>query len=560
MPLSDEQLQTILLSQQYISEDDIAHFDTASGSFLEFLFQEGIITKNLLGQALSEHFGVPFVNVENQKIDDQIFQTIPEIVARKNLVAGLDRVKDGIKVAVADPTDQEMLGLLEKRYGEPIIPYLALEDDFEFLFRRYKADIRNAFEETVAQLERSAAKDARDQVITKIVDLLLEYGYENRASDIHVEPFRKSVLVRFRIDGVLHDVLEIDKKFFDPVLSRIKILAKMRTDEHRTAQDGKLRFQLDGEERMLDVRVSVVPTNTGENIVMRLLAANSRQFSLTNLGMLQKDLDIMYRAAENPHGMILVTGPTGSGKSTSLYALLKILNKREVHIATIEDPVEYDVEGITQIQVNTQTGLTFAKGLRAIVRQDPDIIMVGEIRDEETAGIAVNSALTGHLVLSTLHTNDAATALPRLSDMHVEPFLVASTVNVIIAQRLVRNICASCRESYTPDKKELEALFSDDQMKAHLKQLGKSTKKSIRLYKGRGCKVCNDTGYDGRIGIFEILEMSDEIRQMVMKHANADEIKEQGRKQGMTTMMEDGVTKVLSGVTTLAEVLRVARD
>lgn len=560
MPLSSEQLQSILLSEQYVSEEDIAGYDATKGSFVDFLLGEGIITKNLLGQALGEHFGVPFADLDKQKIDDDVFFKIPEVMAAAQQVAGIARTEEGIKVVLADPTDYELIRMVERRYDEPVIPYLALEDDLEQIMHRYKADIRKAFEETVARLQDDEdVAGERDDVITKIVDLLLEYGYENRASDIHIEPFRKKVTVRFRIDGVLHDVLEIDKVLFEPVLSRIKILSRMRTDEHRSAQDGKLRFNLE-DDQVLDVRVSVVPTNTGENIVMRLLSAGGRQFNLANLGMSEEDLVIMREAIANPHGMILVTGPTGSGKSTSLYAVLRILNKREVHIATIEDPVEYDVEGITQIQVNAKTKLTFAQGLRAIVRQDPDIIMVGEIRDEETAGIAVNSALTGHLVLSTLHTNDAATTLPRLSDMGIEPFLVASTVNIIIAQRLVRKICNACRTSYVPDAKQVKQLTTDPTIKSQLKKLGKTTTKSIRLYKGAGCKVCGETGYEGRIGIFELLQMTDEIRELVMRNANADDIKKLAQKQGMTTMVEDGITKVLSGMTTLEEVFRVARD
>lgn len=558
MPMTNEQLKQILLTQQYITDDDIASYHDQE-ELSTFLIREGLMTKNLLGQALGEYYGVPFVDIQNQSIDEDIFFTIPELVATTSRVVGLARLKKGIKVGMSNPTDTAVLSRLERRYDEPIVPYFAFDEDVDNALRRYKASLSQAFAETVAQLSDGSKRDDRDSVITTIVDLLLEYGNENRASDIHIEPFRKEVTVRFRIDGVLHDVATIQKQLFEPVLSRIKILAKLRTDEHRRAQDGKIRFQKEGS-AALDVRVSLVPTQHGENVVMRLLSTSGRQFQLTTLGMGEADLKKMQAAIREPHGMILVTGPTGSGKSTSLYAVMQILNKPEVHIATIEDPIEYDIEGVTQIQVDKGAKLTFADGLRAIVRQDPDIIMVGEIRDKETAGIAVNSALTGHLVLSTLHTNDAATTLPRLLDMGIEPFLVASTVEVVVAQRLVRQICTACRASYVPDAQELDHMFGSTEMKAYLKGQGVSSKRSVRLYRGAGCNVCGQTGYEGRIGVFEIIPMSDTLRALIMKHANADEIKEQARAEGMTTMMEDGISKVLSGITTLEEVLRVARD
>lgn len=336
-------------------------------------------------------------------------------------------------------------------------------------------------------------------------------------------------------------------------------MARMRIDEHRSAQDGKLRFHTD-DTHFTDIRISIVPTKYGENVVMRLLSAEGRQYTLGTLGFSGNDLERINAAVDSPHGMILVTGPTGSGKSTTLYGVLKKLNKRNVHIATIEDPVEYDIEGVTQIQVNEQTNLSFANGLRALVRQDPDIIMVGEIRDQETAGIAVNSALTGHLVLSTLHTNDAPTALPRLLDMHVEPFLVASTIEVIIAQRLVRKICPSCIGSYVPDTTEKKKLFRATIVKDLLKKKGYTEKKKMTLYKGSGCKVCNQTGYIGRMGLFEVLAMTETLRALVMQEASADEIRGQAVKEGMTTMLEDGIAKALEGQTTIEEVLRVAAN
>ena len=386
---------------------------------------------------------------------------------------------------------------------------------------------------------------------------MLDYGQENKSSDIHLEPHSKNIVVRFRIDGIMHDVLEIPKQLSDLMLSRIKILAKMRTDVHRAAMDGKLRHKTD--EETIDVRVSIVPVTQGENVVMRLLSVKSRKFNLSDLGFSGNDLKKVKRTIKNPHGMILVTGPTGSGKTTTLYAVLKLLNQREVHISTIEDPVEYDIEGVSQIQVNPKTNLTFSKGLRAIVRQDPDIIMVGEIRDEETAGIAVNAALTGHLVLSTLHTNDSATALPRLLDMGVEPFLVGSTVNIVIAQRLVRKICEKCRASYMLTSGERKLIELAPAIYDACKLKGSADLTNIRLYKGNGCKVCANTGYSGRVGVFEVLQMTEAVKELIMKHATSSEIKKYALGEGMVTMLEDGIEKVIQGVTTLSEVLRVAK-
>ncbi len=385
--------------------------------------------------------------------------------------------------------------------------------------------------------------------------MLLQYGYENKASDIHIEPYEDKILVRFRVDGVLHDVLSIDKKMHDLILTRIKILSRMRTDEHRSAQDGKIRHRM-GKEKV-DIRVSIIPITEGEKVVMRLLSSKNRQFNLIDLGFSDSDFKKVKKAVKNPHGMILATGPTGSGKTTTLYAILKILNKRTVNIATIEDPVEYDMEGVNQIQVNEKTDLTFAKGLRSIVRQDPDIIMVGEIRDEETAGIAVNSALTGHLVLSTLHTNDAATTLPRLLDMDIEPFLVASTVNIIVAQRLVRKICQTCRGSYTLTLKELKLIEGIKEIKEAYKDKGYKNVKKLNFYKGAGCKVCGNTGYHGRIGIYEVLEMNEDIKDSILRRASSDEITKLAKKNGMKTMLEEGVEKILNGETTIEEVFRV---
>src|SRR3989339_117152 len=562
MALDDKKIVEILLAELYLDEDalKIARKEIADSrmSLVDYLLSENVVSKDLLGQAVAEHYGIRYADLSKEKITEDIVNFIPEVVARARGVIVFGRDVNGVKVAFSDPGDVEIEQFVEKRIGEKIIQYYALPQDFESAFGVYKMGLHDSFAGIIDVLKNTNIQNDRDQAIVDVVDTLLQYAYQNKASDIHIEPYAKKIVVRFRIDGVLHDVLDLPLNLADYVLTRIKVLSKMRTDEHRAAQDGKLRFMIEGEN--VDVRVSILPVTKGEKVVMRLLSSKNREFGLVDLGLGEADLQKVKKAIDNPHGMILVTGPTGSGKTTTLYAVLKILNKRDVNIATIEDPVEYDIEGVSQIQVNVKSDLTFAKGLRSLVRQDPDIIMVGEIRDEETADIAVNSALTGHLVLSTLHTNDAATTLPRLLDMGVEPFLAASTVNVAVAQRLVRKICPKCRTSYELEDIEKESLDFDARVKELItKKAGKKTK-NLRLYKGAGCEVCNHTGYKGRIGVFEVLVMSEEIKKLILQHASSQEILKIAREQGMTSMLEDGIGKVMNGITTLEEVLRVTRE
>jgi len=387
--------------------------------------------------------------------------------------------------------------------------------------------------------------------IVKIIDELISYAYHIHASDIHIDPLEKSIRVRFRIDGVLEDSCLIPKSIHEEIISRVKILSGLRTDEHYSAQDGRFR-NLISENTSVDIRVSIVPTYHGENIVFRLLSDNAEQFTLESLGFNQTDRQKIIHAIKNPTGMILVTGPTGSGKTTTLYTLIKMLNEIDVSIVTIEDPIEYAIEGVKQIQVNQRTGLTFANGLRSILRQDPNIIMVGEIRDIETASIAVNTALTGHLLLSTIHTNDAATTLPRLLDMKIEPFLVASTISIAIGQRLVRKICTECKQEKVLNDEE--SLHLADSVSASI------LKSSAKFYKGIGCEACNQTGYRGRLVINEVLVADEEIRQAILRKASASEIKQIAMKNGMTTMLEDGLNKAMSGLTTIEEILRVAYE
>jgi type IV pilus assembly protein PilB len=400
------------------------------------------------------------------------------------------------------------------------------------------------------QLDRGA-----DLSVIDLVDHMIENAQEMRASDIHIDPAEKAVEVRFRVDGVLQDAFNFPLAVYHEVVARIKVMSGLRTDEHAMAQDGRFRAMLEGA-GPIDIRVSVVPTYSGESVVLRLLSDKEEQYSLESLGFDEADRKKILHAIHKPYGMILATGPTGSGKTTTLYTILKMLNTKDVSIVTIEDPIEYAVKGIKQIQANSRAGLTFASGLRSILRQDPNVIMVGEIRDEETAGIAVNTSLTGHLLLSTLHTNDAATTLPRLLDMKIEAYLVASTVNLAIGSRLVRRICEKCKEEKKMTAAEIESLkeaLPDDAGVAGVEE-------GQKFYQGKGCKACNKTGYHGRVGIHEVLVVDDEAREAILRKASAKEIKDVAVRNGMTTMTDAGFAKARQGLTTVEEILRVIHE
>ena len=400
------------------------------------------------------------------------------------------------------------------------------------------------------EIEKELKLEEKSSVI-KLVDLLLEYAFLSRASDIHIDPESDKLVMRLRVDGILRDSFVFPKKIQSEIIARIKVLSGLRTDEHQAAQDGRFRATIK-DVGYVDIRVSIAPTYDGENAILRLLSERTKIVTLDDLDLNEKDLAQVKKAIKRPYGLILATGPTGSGKTTTLYTIIKALNTKEVSILTIEDPIEYAIAGIDQIQVNPRTGLTFANGLRAILRQDPNIIMVGEIRDDETAGIAINAALTGHLLLSTLHTNDAATSLPRLTDMGIEPFLITSTVNIIIAQRLVRRICPNCKK---------EKIISDVEFKSLSESLPEELLDDHRkFYQGKGCDECEGSGYKGRIGIFEILEMDEKIREAIMKRENSSIITHISVQNGMTTMLEDGFRKAVEGKTTIEEILRVIHE
>ncbi|TSC72648.1 MAG: Uncharacterized protein G01um101438_365 [Parcubacteria group bacterium Gr01-1014_38] len=567
--LPENVLNEILVTPGYVTAADFGHAADYARKYRlpieEVIVSLGILEEAALGQIIADYYQVPYVNLRGRQMDKTIVRLVPEALARKQQLILYDRDAERGYVAILNPADRETVNILEKHLGFPIKPTYASPSAIAEALRVYQKGLHEEFELLIRghvseaagrkQAGRTGLLAAEEVSIVRIVETIIKYAYQSRASDIHMEPTEREVAVRFRIDGVLGDVVAIPKDIYELVVMRVKVLAQLRTDEHLAAQDGKFRFDVVEED--LDIRVSIVPVVHGEKIVLRLLSQKLRRFTLEDLGMQKDDLQKVRVGFLRPHGMIFSTGPTGCGKTTTLYVILKILNTREVNIATIEDPVEYYIEGVNHIQVNPRTNLTFATGLRSIVRQDPDIIMVGEVRDQETASISINAALTGHLVLSTLHTNDAPTTLPRLLDMGVEPFLLASSVNVVIGQRLVRRICRDCLVSRELSDQERDVLLRQLHATSAVRA---EVESRPRVYGGQGCARCNGLGYLGRIGIFEVIAIDDEIRPLIMRKASAAELRERAIARGMTTMLEDGVRKVFQGVTTLEELLLAVQE
>jgi len=563
MKITEGLLKKLLVDSKLISQEDFnlvkKEAETDKTLLENLIVEKDLISDEELGKLLADEFGFPFVNLRKLKINKEILEIIPEIVAKKQGYIVFDKTKEGLKVAMSNPENLELQGFIERKTGEKVIPYFATLKDIQGSLKSYRKEIEEEFEEIVSKTltgyqGKLSEPETLKLPVIKITELIFNYGYENRASDIHIEPYPQKTILRYRIDGVLHDVLTLPRFYHDFLVSRIKILSKLRTDLHEASQDGHFSFSFP--EEKVDVRVSIVPIEEGEKVVMRLLSEKARRFNLEDLGLEEENLKIIRKNMKKPWGMVIAAGPTGCGKTTTLYAILKILNTREINIITIEDPIEYDVEGINQIQVNPKTNLTFAQGLKSVIRQDPNIIMVGEIRDPETAKLAVNAAMTGHLVLSTFHATDSATTLPRLLDMGIEPFLISSTLNVVIAQRLVRKICPKCIESYEIPFLKVSQLLGEKLAS----KLPKTKVNKIRLFRGKGCSLCQETGYLGRIGIFEILEMSEPIKKLVIEKTAATQIRKEAKKLGMTTMIEDGLKKAERGITTLEEILRVVKE
>ncbi len=527
----------------------------------EVLVEDGYVSEEHLGKAIADGYDLRHVDLKTMQIPEDCIDLLPEVVARAQRAVVFGWTADTVKLATSNIDFFELKENLERKTQRSVEVYYATPRSIEEGLKQYRGDMGKRIARILAEMEEDPSNAARNERHTvDLVNAFLEHAYTNRASDIHLEPLHETVSVRFRIDGALHEVTQYSRVLHDAIVLRLKIMARLRTDEHAASQDGRFEYAADDMDIAFDVRISVLPVMYGENIVLRLLAERARRIPLEELGLRADELGRIRSALERPHGMILATGPTGSGKTTTLYAMLQILNEPEVNIMTIEDPVEYSIPHVQQTQVNSAKDLTFATGLRAIVRQDPDIIMVGEIRDEDTASIAINAALTGHLLLSTLHTNDAATAFPRLTDMGIEPFLLASSVNIVIAQRLVRKICQSCRVSYPITREEIATLSQDTVIAQEVeKAWRRKTLEKAVLYKGKGCDTCQHAGFSGRTGIFEIMEISDGLRPLITEKAASGAIDGQARKEGMTSLAYDGLIKVAEGITTLNEVLRATR-
>jgi type IV pilus assembly protein PilB len=558
MEITQENLKEMLVSPGHITQKDLERAIISAAEKKSTIQQElldsGLISDENLGRTIADFFDYHFVDLHEVALKDEQLEYIPQIVARAQRAVVFGVTETQLQIATENIDNYEFFRLVEKKTGKEVSLFYATTNGIDKALKFYKGDLHNKINALIAE----SVENQEEGDIVRLVDLFLEYANDNRASDIHIEPLEKEVLIRFRVDGILHEAVRYPKPLHEKIIFRLKIMSHLQTDEHAAAQDG--RFEYRGQDSVFDVRVSILPITDGENIVMRLLDSRTHRYSLENLGLGKADYEKILGAIEKPHGMILAVGPTGSGKTTVLYTILEKLNSSEVNIMTVEDPVEYDIEGVQQTQVNPKKNLTFATGLRSIVRQDPDIIMVGEIRDEETADISINSALTGHLVISTLHTNDAATTFPRLMEMNVEPFLIASSVNLIIALRLVRKICEHCKESYIPTQTELELLQLGDTVTAFMQKIsGNKDIKKLRLYRGVGCKVCRNSGFSGRGGIFEILEVNEEIRLLITKKSSAEVINDKALEQGMTSLLYDGIVKALNGMTTLEEVMKVAR-
>lgn len=562
-----QKLKEQLLKDNVISDERFDEIkkeaDRMGQDLADILISRNFMRRGYYHNLLSTYFGIEMANLTNKAISQETLKKIPEEIARERRVIVFEEDNGGAHVAMEDPTDINTIDFLKKRLGKDIKPYLALPEDIDKGFILYGAELSKDFkkliEENITASLRSRAHGVEEKAaeipIVSIADNIISYAYSLRASDAHLEMLEDKVLLRYRIDGVLREITRIPKEISAALVARFKLLSGLKLDEHYTPQDGRFRQKIGPD--IVDLRVSVVPTINGEKVVMRLLAATQRPLSLEDLGMVPNMIKIVQKNIEKSYGMLLVTGPTGSGKTTTLYSVLNMLNRPEVNIVTIEDPIEYNMKYINQTQVNPQAGIDFATGLRAFLRQDPDIILVGEIRDEPTADIAVNAALTGHLVLSTLHTNDAPTAIPRLFDLKVAPFLCAAVLNALMAQRLVRQICSDCIYSYVPEPGLAETV------KGQLKILGlkEEFKMPKRLYKGKGCAACGDSGYRGRVGIYEILDITEEVRKVIVEPGfTLDKLREAARKSGMITMFEDGLHKVERGVTTIEEVLRVIRE
>ena len=544
----------------------------------DILVEKKLISEVQLRKLYAYILGIPFVDLAKEIVPTDILQIIPEPIAKKHKIVAFEKSGRNLKIAMLNPEDIQTIDFIKKKTGFKIITCLTSEDSIEVILKQYEKSLkaefgdiikRDASEVSDGEVEEDLEKIAQGLPIIRIVDTLIKHAILQEASDIHIEPDEKEVMVRYRIDGILHDAMTLPKQVTQGIIARIKVLSNLKLDEHRVPQDG--RFKIEKEGKKMSFRVSILPIFDGEKIVMRLLDESSKGLTMEQMGLTGESLEIMHRQIKKPNGMILVTGPTGSGKTTTLYTVMDILNTPAVNISTVEDPIEYRMPRINQTQIYPKVGLTFASGLRSLLRQDPNIIMIGEIRDNETIEMAIHAAMTGHLVLSTLHTNSAAGALPRLLDMGAEPFLVASTLNVVVAQRLVRKLCSNCRKEYKLTSADLNTLNDNYAMDDILEAIKKSSIlkdklkekddwQDMKFFKKAGCEQCNNEGYHGRLGIFEVLEITEEIGKMITQKNTSEEIERQAKSKGMLTMIEDGFIKIIRGLTSIEEIMRVTKD
>ncbi len=583
--MDKQQLNKALKQSKILSDDKLSALEKELGQLKirlpweDFLIEKKVLTEEALLELKSALLGVPTIDLTDKQIPQEILNLVPEPIAHRHKIISFAKTKEEVSIAMIDPDDLQTKEFMQKKTGLKIKPFLIAKSSLDYGLSKYHSSLEKEIKHLFTPDDKpfstspeglsqddSLKKMAEEVPVIRVVDTLLEYAVFEKASDIHIEPQENSLMVRYRIDGVLHDVMTLPKVIQAAIAARVKVLSNLKIDERRLPQDGRFKIEKDGYK--FSLRVSTIPIFDGEKIVIRLLDESAKALTLEQLGFEQEALDAITRNIKKPHGMLLVTGPTGSGKSTTLYTVLSILNTKAVNISTIEDPVEYRIVGANQMQVSPKIGLTFDVGLRALLRQDPNIIMIGEIRDKETAEEAVHAAMTGHIVFSTLHTNTAAGALPRLLDIGVEPYLIASTVNAVIAQRLVRVVCKDCQVEAPLDETALEALskeFHLEKILPILIRVGVAAAKAksleeVKFFKGQGCDKCNRSGYRGRVGIHEILEVTPAVSDMIMAHKSSNEIQDEAEKGGMILMWEDGFIKAARGITTLEEIVRVSKE
>lgn len=580
LPTKTVSFENFLTEKKFISKDQLikarAESATAHRNLFDYLVSERYLSEEDLASARGLFFNLPYVDLRNKLVPKEVLELASKQTLSNYRFAPFELKDKVLKVGLVDPTylvALEALEFLSQKRGYKIELYIISYNSFLSVFRSTESITKEVTQALKEEQEKQTAEEEKkakvvDKVveqkileeapISKIVDVIIKHAIDGRASDIHIEPSEEDLRVRYRIDGVLHSSLILPKTVHPAIISRIKILSNLKIDEQRLPQDG--RFNTNWEGKPVDFRVSTFPTVSGEKVVLRILDKSTGAPTLEELGIFGHNLEVVKEAISKSHGMFLMTGPTGSGKSTTLYAILSILNKPGVNIVTLEDPVEYFIDGVNQAQIRPEIGLTFAAGLRSILRQDPNIIMVGEIRDKETAELAVHSALTGHLVFSTLHTNSAIGAIPRLVDMGIEPFLLTASLNIVAAQRLVRRICGKCKTEVKPSEAILKVI-RDELVNVNPKELQGVDLKNIKIFMGRGCPVCGNTGFKGRVGIYETVGMSKEMQNLVTDHASGIKIQEHAVvKEGMLMMKQEGIIKALRGLTTVEEVVRVTKE